>query len=156
MNDKESKILELIKIAESLVGKPYKYGATMADTPNFFDCSLFTQYVFGQIGVKLPRTAIEQAMIGKKVTLKKIKEGDIVFLKGEIGRYNKYFPEGIGHAGIYIGKNKIIHATRKRVSGRYEDIYRPDLIKEVGKVVIEDFNKFLKRIKTLVIIKRYF
>lgn len=152
---KEAKILKLIQIAKSLVGRPYKYGAKMEDAPRFFDCSLFTQYVFKQIGIKLPRTAIEQAMVGKKAALSKIKEGDIIFLKGEIGRYNKYFPEGIGHCGLYIGKNKVIHASRKRISGRYEDIYRPELIKEVGKVVVEDLSKFIKRNKPLVVIKRY-
>lgn len=149
------KVEKLIKIAKSLVGRPYKYGAKTTEAPLVFDCSLFTRYVFKQIGVKLPRTAIEQAMVGKKIPLAKIKEGDILFLKGEIGRYNKYFPEGLGHAGIYIGKNKVIHASRKRISGRYEDIYRPDLIKEVGKVVVEDLSKFIKRNKPLVVIKRY-
>ena len=152
---KETKISQLVKIAKSLIGRPYKYGAKMNDAPNFFDCSLFTQYVFKQIGVKLPRTAIEQAMTGKKIALNKIKEGDIIFLKGEIGRYNKYFPAGVGHAGIYIGGGKVIHASRKRISGKYEDIYHPELIKEIGKVVVEDLNKFIKRNKPLVVIKRH-
>ena len=146
---------KLIKIAKSLIGRPYKYGAKMKDAPRFFDCSLFTQYVFKQVGVELPRTAIEQAMAGKKIQLGKIKEGDIIFLKGEIGRYNKYFPQGVGHAGIYVGKNRVIHAERKRVSGRYEDIYNSSRIKEVGKVVIEDLNKFIKKKKPLIVIKRY-
>ncbi len=146
---------KLVKIAKSLAGRPYKYGAKAEEAPRFFDCSLFTKYVFGQIGVKLPRTAIEQAMVGKKVALSKIKECDIIFLKGEIGRYNKYFPAGVGHEGIYIGGGKVIHASRKRISGRYEDIYHPELIKEIGKVIVEDLNKFIKRNQPLVVIKRY-
>lgn len=155
MDDRESRTSLLIKIARELVGRPYKYGAKEEEAPNFFDCSLFTRYVFKQIGVKLPRTAIEQAMVGKKAALSKIKEGDIIFMKGEIGRYNKYFPQGIGHAGIYIGKNKVIHADRKRISGRYEDIYHPELIKELGKIIIEDLDKFIKRKKPLIVVKRY-
>ncbi len=155
MNQKKSKILKLVALAKGLEGRPYKYGATMKDAPMFFDCSLFTQYLFKEIGITLPRTAIEQAMIGKKVLLKKIKEGDLIFMKGEIGRYNKYFPAGIGHTGIYVGKRKVIHAERKRISGKYENIYNPKLIKEFGKVVIEDLSKFLKRKKPLVVIKRY-
>ena len=152
---KESKIAKLIKIAKRLIGRPYKYGAKIEEAPRFFDCSLFTQYVFKQVGVKLPRPAIEQAMVGKKVALGKIKEGDIIFLKGEIGRYNKYFPQGVGHAGIYIRKNKVIHAARRRISGKYEDIYNPKLIKEVGRVVIENLNQFIKNRKPPIIIKRY-
>ena len=129
---------QLIKIAESLVGRPYKYGAKMENAPNFFDCSLFTQYVFKQIGVKLPRTALEQAMVGKKIALNKIKEGDIIFLKGDLGRYNKVYPRGVGHAGIYIGKNKAIQAESK-----------------IGKVAIENLSKLIKRKKPLIVIKRY-
>lgn len=155
MNKKESKILKLVEIAKSMVGRPYKYGATMKDAPRFFDCSLFTQYIFGQVGVKLPRTAIEQAMAGKKVALAKIRNGDILFMKGEIGRYNKSFPQGIGHAGIYIGQNKVIHAERKRIIGKYKDIYNSKLIKEFGAVRIEDLHSFLKRKKPLIAIKRY-
>lgn len=155
MTEKESKILKLVKIAKSLGGRPYKYGATMKDAPKFFDCSLFTQYVFWQIGIKLPRTAIEQAMVGHKVALQKIKAGDLVFVKGELGRYNRYFPDGVGHVGIYIGDGKITHAERKRISGKYEDIYNSKLIKEIGGVVTDHLNKFLKKKKQLVAIKRY-
>ena len=155
MNKKESKISKLIKIAKGLVGRPYKYGAKMSDAPRVFDCSLFIQYIFKEVGVKLPRTAIEQAMVGRKIALKKIKDGDVLFMKGELGRYNKYFPQGIGHAGVYIGSNKVIHAERKRIIGKYKDIYHPELIKEIGKVVVDDLNKFLKKKKQLVVIKRY-
>jgi len=161
MSKKESKISKLIEIAESLEGRPYKYGAKMgrgasARPPKFFDCSLFTQYVFRQVGIKLPRTAIEQAMVGKKVAPARIKEGDLIFTKGELGRYNKMYLEGIGHVGIYIGGNKVIHAERKRIIGRYEDIYHPERIKEIGKVVVDDLNAFLKKKKPLIVIKRFF
>ena len=155
MNERELKVSKLIAIAKNLEGRPYKYGAKMSDAPRFFDCSLFTQYVFGKIGIKLPRTAIEQAMIEKKVSLKSLKEGDLVFMKGELGRYNKYFPQGIGHVGIYLGGSKIIHAERKRITGKYEDIYRPEKIREAGKVVIDDLWKFLTKKKPLVVIKRF-
>ncbi len=155
MNEQEIKIQKLVALAKSLKGTPYKYGATMADAPKFFDCSLFIQYCFKDIGIELPRTAIEQAMVGKKISLQKIKEGDLVFMKGEIGRYNKYFPEGVGHVGIYIGSGKVVHAERKRISGKYEDIYNTKRIKEFGSVVIQPLDTFLKRKKPLIVIKRY-
>ncbi|MBI2023050.1 C40 family peptidase [Candidatus Giovannonibacteria bacterium] len=155
MIGKASKISTIVETAKSLLGRPYKYGAVMADAPVNFDCSLFTQYVFLQARVKLPRTAIEQAMIGKRVPFQKIKAGDLVFMKGELGRYNKYFPEGIGHVGIYIGENRVIHSERKRITGKYEDIYRPELIKEEGSVIEEDLVKFIKKKRPLVAIKRY-
>lgn len=151
----KTKIENIVALARSLEGRPYKYGAKMSDAPEFFDCSLFTQYVFGKSDIVLPRTAIEQAMTGKKVSLKNLKEGDAVFMKGELGRYNRYFPEGIGHVGIYLGDGFIAHAERRRITGKYEDIYHPELIKEDGSVVIEPLKKFLKKKEPLIVIKRY-
>ncbi|MBI4160280.1 MAG: C40 family peptidase [Candidatus Yanofskybacteria bacterium] len=155
MTELNQRISKLIETAKALIGKPYKYGATPEDAPRFFDCSSFTQYVFKQVGVKLPRTSIEQAMVGKKISLKNLKPGDLIFFHGEIGRYNKYFPEGIGHAGIYIGNNQVIHANRKRITGKYVGIYDPKKIKEVGEVIVEDLNKMI-RDKKLVTIGRFF
>ena len=155
INQKKHTVLKLITLAKNLEGTPYKYGATMTEAPKFFDCSLFTQYLFKEINVSLPRTAIEQAMVGRRVSLQKIKEGDLVFVKGEIGRYNKYFPMGIGHVGLYLGEGNVIHADRKRFSGKYENLYNPKLIREFGNVIIEDLHKFLKRKKPLIVIKRY-
>ncbi len=155
MNKKESQIQTLITLAQSLKGRPYKYGATMAEAPQFFDCSLFVQYLFKDIGVELPRTAIDQAILGKKVTLKNIKAGDLIFLKGEVGRYNKHFPQGIGHVGLYIGNNKVIHASSKRMGDIYKHVLHPELIYEAGKVFIEDLDALIKRKKPLITIKRY-
>src|SRR3989338_2278030 len=138
MNKKESKIQKLITLAQSLKGRPYKYGAMMSDAPRFFDCSLFTQYLFREIGIELPRTAIDQAILGQKITLNKIKEGDLIFLKGEVGRYNKHFPQGIGHVGLYIGNGMVIHASSKRMGDIHKHILHPELILEAGKVFIED------------------
>lgn len=155
MKKEELKVLKLIATAKSLTGRPYKYGATMKEAPRFFDCSLFTQYVFREIEVELPRTAIDQGILGEKVVLKKIQAGDLIFLKGEVGRYNKHFPEGIGHVAIYIGKNKVIHASSKRMGDIHKNILHPELIKEKGKVMIEDLDKLIKRKRPLIVIKRY-
>ena len=150
----EGEKTKLVQIAEDLIGKPYKYGVRPEEAPEYFDCSSFVQYVFKKLGVWLPRTAIEQAMFGKKITRKNLKIGDVLFFHGEIGRYNKYFPQGIGHEAIYIGKNKVIHAERKRITGRYEDMYNPKKIKEIGAVALENLNKIIAR-KKLVVIKRF-
>ncbi|MEK7559788.1 MAG: C40 family peptidase [Patescibacteria group bacterium] len=143
----EDKISKLIPIAKSLLGKPYKYGATMADTPNFFDCSLFTQYIFKQVGVDLPRSTILQAEAGTEVALENIEPGDLLFLRGTQGFYNKKFPQGIGHVILYVGDDKTIHAASERVREN------PNVIEE-GIVEENNLDFIIEKCKPLVVIKR--
>jgi len=129
-----------------LIGRPYKYGAKMEEAPRFFDCSGFIKYIFKQIGYELPRSTIEQAEYGKEVKDKKsLKPGDLIFLHGEKGHYNKKFPQGIGHVVMYLGDNKIIHAASKRIQTK------PKII-EKGGIKIEPAVKILKR-KDIIAIK---
>ena len=59
MTDQQKK--KLVSIAETVLGKPYHYGAKPEEAPETFDCSSFTQYLFKQIGIELPRSTILQA-----------------------------------------------------------------------------------------------
>ena len=147
MSEKESQISKLIFVAKSLIGKPYKYGATMADVPNFFDCSLFTQYIFKQIGVDLPRSTILQAEAGTEVALENIESGDLLFLHGTQGFYNKKFPAGIGHVVLYIGDKKTIHAASERVQEN------PKVI-EQGVVEERELDYVIGKYKPIIVIKR--
>lgn len=83
---------------------PYKGGAT---GPNAFDCSGLTVYAFKKHGKKLPRTAQGQYNKSKKISIKKLTKGDLVFF----GTSSK----NIKHVGIYAGKGKIWNAN----SGSY-------------------------------------
>jgi|SRR3989344_101542 len=147
MNEGESKISELIKVAKSLVGKPYKYGATMNDIPNFFDCSLFTQYIFKQIGVELPRSTILQAEAGVESSLENIQPGDLLFFHGTQGFYNKKFPAGIGHVVLYIGDGKTIHAASERIQEN------PQVVEE-GAVEEKNLDHVIEKCKPLIVIKK--
>lgn len=80
-------------IAMKYLGTPYVYGGT---SPSGFDCSGFTQYVYRQVGVKLPRTSGGQSRAGQYVSLSNIKPGDLLY--------------GPGHVGIYLGNGKFIHS----------------------------------------------
>jgi len=121
-NPREEKIKKLVETAKSLIGRPYEYGAYLnkgADKKGAFDCSSFIQFIFGRAGVELPRSAILQAAApGKEISGKpgdEMRPGDVIFFEGVRGHYRhdlfydrKIF---VGHAGIFIGDGRIIHAT---------------------------------------------
>ncbi len=98
------KITKMVRKAFSLVGSSYKFGASAGG--NTYDCSLFTQTIFRKIGLHLPRSSIEQAAIGTKVSKKNLVVGDLLFFK----TYRK----SPSHVGIYIGDNKMIHASTSK------------------------------------------
>ncbi len=83
------------------VGKAYVYGAT---GPNAFDCSGFTSYVYRQLGYSLNRVAADQANNGVYVNKSDLQPGDLVLFNNRGTSY-------IGHVGIYIGNNKMVHAS---------------------------------------------
>lgn len=90
-----------VNLAFDYIGVPYVWGGT---TPNGFDCSGFTKYVFAQLGVTLNRTAAQQLKNGYKVT--DLQTGDLVFFE------NTYATSAAAsHVGIYIGNNQFIHAA---------------------------------------------
>jgi cell wall-associated NlpC family hydrolase len=129
-----NKTEKLLSVAKKLIGRPYKYGAKMNEAPKFFDCSSFIKYIYGKIDIELPRSTIEQAERGKKINLKNIRAGDLIFFHGTRGHYNKKFPQGIGHVAMVLDNNKIIHATSKRIQTS------PKII-EIGGVKIEPLTK---------------
>lgn len=90
----------LLNIAMRFGGVPYVWGGA---SPAGFDCSGFVQYVFGQVGVQLPRTADVQFELGRKVIQAELKPGDLVF-------FETYEP-GASHDGIYVGDGKFIAAN---------------------------------------------
>lgn len=143
------KIEELLSFAKQFIGTPYKYGALMSDAPNYFDCSGFIKYVFAHIGITIPRSTIEQAeFAGKKVRdLKNIQPGDLIFVHGTSGHYNKKFPQGIGHVLLYLGNKRVISAASKRIQGQ------PTII-EKGAVITEPLERALAKRLPIIIIKR--
>lgn len=90
----------IIEKAVSLLGTPYRYGGS---TSKGFDCSGFIQYVYKtSLNIALPRLAREQSRAGKPVHGKNLRPGDIVHFKIKGQRSP--------HVGIFLGKDKFIHA----------------------------------------------
>ncbi len=107
------KIIEKIEQrAKSFLGVPYVWGAT---GPSKFDCSGFTQWVYRDVGINIPRVSKEQARVGEFIEYNNLQRGDMVFFdtkKNPTGRVN--------HVGIYLGNGDFIHASS---SGKSVVIY---------------------------------
>ena len=85
--------------ALALRGTPYRNGGT---DPGGFDCSGFTQYVFGQHGIALPRDVKDQFETGKAVKPTEIAPGDLIF-------FSTVAP-GASHVAIALGGDEFVHA----------------------------------------------
>jgi cell wall-associated NlpC family hydrolase len=90
---------DLIGIALALRGVPYKNGGT---DRTGFDCSGFTQFVFAQYGLPLPRDVQNQFKVGKPVDRKELEPGDLIFFTTT--------EPGASHVGIAVGSDSFVHA----------------------------------------------
>ncbi len=76
---KEDKLrLEVAGYAKKQLGATYQYAGR---DPRGFDCSGFTHYVMKEFDVNLSSSSRAQAKEGKKVDLKAVKPGDLIFFK---------------------------------------------------------------------------
>jgi peptidoglycan DL-endopeptidase CwlO len=110
--------------AQKYLGVPYLWGGT--DPSKGLDCSGFTQLVFGNLGIDLPRVSSQQATAGKAVaSLATARPGDLVFFDHDKSR------PGIDHVGIYIGGGKMIAAPQPGESVKVQDVGNPVAIRRV-------------------------
>jgi len=86
--------------ALALRGAPYRTGGS--DPRQGFDCSGFTQYVFSQYGLSLPRGVREQYAVGKSVKAEDLAPGDILFFTTT--------EPGPSHVAIAVGGDQFVHA----------------------------------------------
>ena len=87
---------DVVNYAKKFLGNPYKYGGK--SLTNGTDCSGFVLSVYKEFGYNLPHSSDAQKNVGTKVdNLSKAKPGDIICYSG--------------HVAIYMGNNKIIHAS---------------------------------------------
>lgn len=94
----------LIATAMQYIGTPYVFGGNSL----FYgiDCSAYTQQIYAQIGINLPRTADYQYEVGTPISRSELLPGDEVFFTT--------YTYGASHCGIYLGDDNFIHASSSR------------------------------------------
>ncbi|ALS26789.1 cell wall-associated hydrolase [Paenibacillus sp. 32O-W] len=103
----------IIATGMQLIGTPYVFGAKSGQT-DAFDCSSFTQYVFRQNGIELPRSSRQQAEVGTAVAKDELQAGDLVF--SDTNRDGV-----INHVSIYAGDGKLLHTYRAGIGVTVSD-----------------------------------
>ncbi|MBI9032839.1 MAG: C40 family peptidase [Bacteroidales bacterium] len=94
---------KIIDFSLLYLNTPYLWGGR---SPFGIDCSGFTQIVYKLVGIKILRDASQQSTHGETLNfISEAKAGDLIFFDNDDGK--------IIHVGIYLGKNKIIHASGK-------------------------------------------
>jgi len=97
------KRINIQKLLLSYLGKPYVWAE---EGPDAFDCSGLTYNIYGKMGIIIPRTASEQAKMGKSITFDRLHYGDLIFFGSSSRRNGR-----ITHVGIYLGDNWFAHAS---------------------------------------------
>ncbi len=87
-----------LRYAFKQIGDNYVWGAA---GPIRWDCSGLTMRSYEQAGVRLPHSSRAQFGYGRSIARSNLLPGDLVF-----------FGSPISHVGIYVGKNKMVHAPR--------------------------------------------
>lgn len=95
----------LVQFALQFQGAPYRFGG---NTPDGWDCSGFTQYVFKHFGVDMPHAPSVQPSMG--VPVSDPQPGDLMV--------------GPGHAGIYVGNGLMVHAMTPALGTRVTAVMR--------------------------------
>lgn len=103
----------LIKVAMGFLGAPYRFGG---NSVTGLDCSAFVKKTYQFFGIDLPRTALQQSLVGLHVKRSKLAAGDLIF-------FNK--KRRLSHVGIYIGDDKFVHASSYKRRVRVDDLNMP-------------------------------
>ena len=117
----EDAIERVIAAGCRLLGMPYVYGAARvhdgsgrenaAFDGTKFDCSSLMQYMFYvSEGTLLSVTSRLQSTQGTAVGKGELRRGDLLFFTN-VSRRNKTGVERIGHVGMYLGNNMILHTA---------------------------------------------
>ena len=134
-------IEERIKtLAKEVISSRYKRGASVLhDSPKELDCSSLSGFLWGQVGVQIPRIAVDQYVFSYDLGVEKPSVGDLVFTNTGIQKtkdtsfYSQVLEKNvqdmsirtetvewmpgtkventIDHVGVYMGEGNVLHAS---------------------------------------------
>ncbi|MDD5405621.1 MAG: NlpC/P60 family protein [Sulfurovaceae bacterium] len=107
---------------KELEGKPYVWAE---EGPNCFDCSGYLYYMFGKMGVEIPRVAREQIKYGEPIVMKDLKFGDFIFFDTTRNKVGK-----VTHVGIYLRDGWFSQASSAEKKITYGNLYTSKYYKE--------------------------
>ncbi len=112
----------LVKMVKKLNGSPYVWAE---EGPNNFDCSGYTYYMYGSMGIELPRVAREQAKAGQHIEPDQLQFGDLIFFDT-----TKKQNGNITHVGMYLGDGWFTHASTTKYEVVYSNLHASKYYKE--------------------------
>lgn len=86
----------IVAYARHFLGIRYSWGGVSPSTG--FDCSGLVRFVYGHFGIVLPHSSFGDLTLGRRVSRRWLKPGDLVFFAGA------------SHVGIYVGSGRFIDA----------------------------------------------
>ncbi len=91
---------EMVDYGQQFLGNPYKYGGK--SLTHGIDCVQFVRAMYAKYGITLPGKRSALGRVGRGVSLKNARPGDIVYYGN--------------HVALYMGNGKVIHAQHRGIS----------------------------------------
>jgi cell wall-associated NlpC family hydrolase len=102
---------DVVADAKQYLGIPYVWGG---ESTSGLDCSGLVQKTYGDLGIKLPRVAADQAHVGTPVdSLADAQPGDLLF-----------FGDPAYHVAIYAGDGQLIESPEPGKTVHITDVYQ--------------------------------
>lgn len=112
----------VVEDAKKYLGVPYVWGGT--DPKTGLDCSGLVQRVYKDLGIDLPRVAVDQGNAGTTVpNLAAAKPGDLLVMRNG------------AHIGIYMGNNQYIHAPQPGENVTIADIPAGAVFDKITRII---------------------
>lgn len=97
----------LLEYGQQYLGRAWRAGGNTPTTG--FDCSGFTQWIYGVHGITLGRSSQDQFNAARSVTRNNAQPGDLVFFERTYNSSNR-----ITHVGMYVGNGRMLHVSTSR------------------------------------------